>query len=224
MDGFSVTKAVYQFEGNPSVDKPVIFDNASICGNCKTPSKTAPASRILTSQFGSWDVIMEDPKGGRWLCEPCAWAYRSVPYRRSPAVVTVDGADDGAVSKVMWANRADLVQMLSRPIPSTMALSIPLSGKKIVLPTARWGMVATDTRVMRWTSRNHHQLQAALELRALGAGESALAEPSPPYFLLDKTELDQHARIKFLWDVLRPVREDKTMLPLFQNLSRKDKK
>lgn len=223
MVGISVTKAVYQFEGNPSVDKPVMFDHAAVCGNCETASLTAPASKILTSQFGSWDAIIEDPKGGRWLCDSCAWAYRSVPYRRAAAIVTLSEAGEGMGGKVEWATKADLVQALSRPIPSNMAISIPLSGKKIVLPTARWGMVATDARLLRWSPRNHRQLKAALELRALGTGEVALAEPSPPYYLLDKTDTGDHPRIKMLWDALKPVRDDKMMLPLIQNLSRKDK-
>lgn len=122
-----------------------------------------------------------------------------------------------------WATKADLVAALSHAIPSTVALSIPLSGKKIVLPSAQWGRIATDTRVIQWRPRNHHQLQAAIELRSMGLGEAALADPSPPYYLLDKTTPAQHARIKHLWAVLGAVREDKTMLPFIQNLSRKDK-
>lgn len=125
---------------------------------------------------------------------------------------------------VRTANKADLVEALSRPTPSHMAIVIPLSGKKLVLPTARWGMVATDTKVFRWSARNYRQLQAALELRGMGVGEPALADSSPPYYLLDKTSPDQHPRIKELWDVLAPVRDDKTMLPFIQNVSRKDKK
>lgn len=224
MIGVSVTKAVYQFEGNPSVDKPVTFDHESVCGNCEKPSLTAPAGKVLTSQFGSWDAIIEAPQGGRWLCDACAWAYRAVAYRRAPAIITSEEAGSGLGGRVRWATKADLVDALSQPTPSNMALSIPLSGKKMVLPAARWGMVATDTKRFRWSPRNHRQLQAALELRGLGLGEPALAGPSPPYYLLDKTDPAQHPRIKELWDVLRPVRDDKTMLPFIQNVSRKDKK
>lgn len=223
MSGVSVTKAVYQFEGNPSVDKPVTFDHEAVCGNCERRSKTARASKVLSSQFGSWDAIIETPTGGRWLCTPCAWAYRSVPYRRTPAIITLEDEENG-MGRVEWASKADLVEALSRPISSRMALSIPLSGKKMVLPTARWGMVATDTRMIQWSPRNHRQLRAALELRGLGVGEPALADPSPPYYLLDKTDPVDHPRIKELWAVLQPVRDDKTMLPFIQNVSRKDKK
>lgn len=222
MIGVPVTKAVYQFEGNPPVDKPVIFDHEAVCGNCESPSLTAPAGKVLTSQFGSWDAIIQSPAGGRWLCAPCAWAYRSVPYRRTPSIITLGG--EKGVGGVRWASRADLVDILSRPTTSRTALSIPLSGKKMVLPMARWGMVATDTRVFRWSPRNHRQLRAALELRGLGLGETALADSSPPYYLLDKTDTAKHPRIKELWGVLRPVRDDKTMLPFIQNVSRKDKK
>lgn len=224
MIGVSVTKAVYQFEGNPSIDKPVMFDHEAVCGNCDTPSRTAPARKVLTPQFGSWDSIVETPTGGRWLCAPCAWAYRATPYRRAPAIITLEEDGKEVGGRVRWASKADLVQVLSRPIPSHMALSIPLSGKKMVLPVARWGMVSTDTKVFRWSARNHRQLQAALELRGMGVGEPALADPSPPYYLLDKTNPDLHPRIKELWASLKPVRDDKTMLPFIQNVSRKDKK
>lgn len=224
MVGVSVTKAVYQFEGKPSVDKPVTFEHEAVCGNCERQSLTAPAKKVLTSQFGSWDSIIESPAGGRWLCSACAWAYRSVPYRRTPSIITLEETGNGVSGKVEWASKADLVQALSQPTPSNVALSIPLSGKKMILPVARWGMVATDTKVFRWSPRNHRQLQAALELRRMGTGEPALADPSPPYYLFDKTDPAEHSRIRELWAVLKPVRDDKTMLPFIQNVSRKDKK
>lgn len=227
MVGISVTEAVYQLERNPPVDKPVTFDHEAVCGNCSRFTETAPAGKVLTPQFGSWDTITEATTGGRWLCQPCAWAYRAVPYRRAPTIVTcgTSGEEDGKGlgARVEWATNADLLDALDHPTDSRTALVIPLSGKKIVLPKAQWGMVATDTKVFRWSPRNRRQLRAAAELRAMKVGEASLAEDSPPFYLLDKTDPTEHARIKELWAVLAPVRADKTMLPFIQKITRKDK-
>ena len=124
---------------------------------------------------------------------------------------------------VEWVTRSELIEVLSKPIPPHVAVSFPVSGKKAILPTARWGAVATDAHVIDWSARNFRQVKTALVLREMGVGEPALAEDSPPYYLLSKTDPSQHAEIKRLWRILEPARKDKTMLPFIQKISRKDK-
>lgn len=119
--------------------------------------------------------------------------------------------------------RAGLVSALSGPVGTDVAICVPLSGKKVVLPTAQWGKVASDARVISWTPRHLRQLRAAVALREMGVGEPDLADDAPPFYLLSRTDPSEHAEITRMWRVLDPLRSDKTLLPLFLHLSRKDK-
>lgn len=222
MTGLSVTAAVYQHEGKPSVDKPVTFDSDALCGTCRERAQTAPAHLILTSQFGSWDAIIVDPKtGARWLCAACAWAWRAVKYRQKATIVRL--SEDGDVS-VEHPPLTGLLDALDGPIPLNVAISVPLSKKKAVLPTARWGQVAFDTMRTTWTPRMLRQLRAARHLRARGVAEPDLLADSPPGYLLAKVDTpEEHDLVVRLWRALDPVRHDKTFMPLLLTLSRKDK-
>ena len=224
MIGLSVTEAVYQHEGKPPVDKPVVFDREVLCGTCRKALPGAPANRILTSQFGSWDAVVPDPVSGtRWLCAPCAWAWRATAYRRRATIIRKSEGAKGAEVAVAHPNRAELVEALTGPIQADVAICVPLSGKKAVLPTAQWGRLASDATTLLWTSRDLRYLRSILRLRNLGTGEADLREPSPPYYLLAKTDPCLHEDIARLWEFLQPIRENKVLFPLFLHLSRKDK-
>lgn len=216
MAGCTVTEAVYQYAGEPPLDKPVSFTLGCRCGACRQHLPTAPASRILTSQFGSWEGIAVDPTDGtRRLCAPCAHAYRGVGYRHHPAIVTP--------STLTVPSQDQLSRVLAAPIASDTAVIVPLSGKKLLLPQGRWGYLTTDTGTLAWTSRHRSQLDAALQLRALGAPESSLREPSPPFVLFTTHPPETHEHIRQLWRLLASVRASKALLPLFKVLSRKEK-
>ena len=212
----SVTQAVYQCAGKPALDKPVNFEGDSRCGACLHHSPTAPASRILTSQFGSWDSISSDPHDGtRRLCAACAHAYRVPSYRWHPAIITPKG--------MTTPGHADLIDILSKPLPGDVAVVVPVSGKKLLVPLARWGYLTTDTQTFTWTARHKRLLKTVIELREFGTPEGAFVEASPPFVLFTSLPPHQHDHVRDLWRILAPLRADKALLPMFVKLSRKDK-
>lgn len=210
----TVTEAVYQAEGNPAFDKPVPFSEIHLCGNCRRRRSTAPAKKVLTSQFGSWGDIQQDSTGGRWLCLPCAWTYRSPDLRRRSTVVHLDGT----------MNRPGipaLREILSAPIPADVAVIVPLSGKRIVAPRARWGQVVFDAGALQWRPRHKRLMHHATRLRELGFTETDLKADSPNHAVLTSLPVETHAEVRSMWREMHPLRDDKSLFPLFLLLSRK---
>lgn len=210
----SVTEALYQARGCPPLDKPVVFETQRTCGNCQRLRDTAPAKRVLTSQFGSWGDIIQDPKGGRWLCLPCASTYRATDVRRRTSIIRQHGS-------LECADLGTLRAMLSNPIPADVAVVVPLSGKRLIAPRAQWGTVITDTCLLKWSSRHKRLMDHAVTLREMGFTETGLRAPSPPFVVLSGLPVDQHAQVRSMWRDLKTVREDKTLLPFYLFLSRK---
>lgn len=212
----SVTEALYQALGKPELAKPLVFEEDRLCGNCRQRTAAAPASKALTSRFGSWEDIAVDPGGDRWLCRPCIWAYTSTDLRRKPSTITTDSVG-GTTS------HHQVRTLLRGPLPTNTAVIMPIGGKRIVAPRARWGQVVTDAGCITWASRHAKALAAMLELRAFGFGEKSLAEPSPLFHVLASVDVSHHQRIYDLWAQLRPVREDKTLCAAFLKMSRDDR-
>lgn len=213
----TVTEAVYQAVGKPAVDKPVIFEDPGFCGNCHTTAPAAPAHKILTGQFGSWDHIIADAHGRRWLCAPCAWAFRAADYRRQNTLITTSGA-------LSHPTAPELQDILQRPISADTAIIVPTSMKKIVLPRARWGTLAHDAGTITWTPRHRRILNAAKRLRALGCTEADLQSPSVPFRILIDADPMTRTEVPELWRTMAPARTDRTYMPLVLTLTRKAKK
>lgn len=217
MNSPTVTEALYQSHGNPQLDKPVSFDAVHLCGNCQRRRSAAPAGKILTAQFGSWQDVAVDPTGGRWLCLPCAWSYRAADLRRMTTEVSVEGASERL-------DTAALRERLSKPLSPNHALIVPLGGKKIVAPRAQWGMLASDHAVLAWSARHSRTLKTIMHLRELGFNEAGLSEPSPPYVVMVALDYAIHDEVKRLWSEVAWVREDKILKPLMWFASRDTKR
>lgn len=215
-NGTSLSYALYQAAGEPGISKPVSFDKERHCGNCRQTTLCALAKKVLTSQFGSWGDVATDPRGGRWLCLPCAWAYRNIDLRRKPTLM-----EGTSLSHPTVASLRDTV--LCKQIPATTALVIPVSGKRVVLPRAQWGKVTFDGGAVEWTRRDYTILRTATILREQGVGERELLEPSPPIRLLLSADPATHDDLFAQWQTLDTLRNDKVRAPLFLTLSRKEK-
>ena len=137
-----------------------------------------------------------NPAGTR-LCRVCAWAYRDERVRRHPMVICrrpgearlVDGA--GA--------RAEL----RRALPEDMALTVPRTGRKHLLPSAMWGRIFFDDVAIPWNTADAHRLRAVEHLRAAGASEADLRRPSPPWPLL-RSAGGAHMQVLSTWPLLDP--------------------
>lgn len=208
----TVTEAVYQSEGKPALTKKVDFHPGRQCGVCRQRRTCAAADAVLTWKFGSWDDVLPDSTGRRWLCAACAHAFRAAPYRRQISLVQRDANRAGVVS---WPTRQEVRDVLSRSLSPDAALVVPIGGKRVVLPRARWGQVATDATVFVWQARHQLLMRAGAALLALGVPTSALGAESPPFNLLcgrDGESLLRH------WREFAPARTDKVMLPLYQRI------
>ena len=211
-----VSEALYHAKGNPPLDKPVTFGGPHLCGSCRRITDTAPAGKVLTSQFGSWDDVVQDPEGGRWLCLPCASVYRDPTYRRRTHVVKMDGT-------VKHLETTTLREYLRAPIPPDVSLIVPLSGKRIIAPRAKWGSLTTDTGTVHWMAAHKRAMEAGIALREWGFPESSLREGSPPHGIIMKMPFSEHGKVRETWRVFDFARNDKIILPLMLFLSRKSK-
>lgn len=208
-----VTEALYRAEGKPVLDKAGEPREGLSCGNCRARTTVVSAGSVLTSRFGSWDDIIVGAEGERFLCLPCAWTYRSVPLRRSVTLVTTGPS-------LARPTGAQVRTLLQGPLPADVALIVPLSGKRIVAPRARWGQVAVDTGPFTWSASHARLLRLAVRLRGWGFGEKAMAESAPPFEILSRIRLDAHDDIRGAWREFEPARADKTMLGCYLRLSR----
>lgn len=212
--GIPVTEAVYQSEGKPPLTKKATFHAGKRCGNCLQEGDGARAAEVLTASFGSWEDVRVSGDGTRWLCRACAWSYRATDYRR--AIILVKGGTAPEATPLTWAS---WVSMLRGPIPGDQCLVVPVGGKRVVLPRAQWGQIATDAGPVRWTSRHAKVLSSGLNLLALGVGKSDLPLAGPPYSVVRATADTADAqRIYTLWRAFDPARNDKVMRPFYLRL------
>ena len=146
------------------------------CGSCGHRGRGAPAHRVLSWSFSTWDAIRPTDAGTRWLCEGCAWAYRNTHAKRHPYTIT--WAATGTTTHHTPA--AALAYLRNPTIPGNVAIAYPVGGRRIPLPTAAWGHVAYDGVRTRWGRPAATAIRAALALRECGLNERSLAEPDGP--------------------------------------------
>lgn len=186
------------------------------CGACGTNTDCVPAKAALSHNFSTWEDIRPDGPS-RWLCGPCAWAYKTRPALNTPLVVTAHPTP--AATRPQYSV---IRSILSRPIPADTSLIVPVAGKRTLAPLARWGMLTFDNGTIPWT-KNHATLLAAMTtLRDLGAHERSLPLMSAPSAMLAAHDPHEHPRIRALWRSLDPARQDSVLLGLLARLSRRD--
>jgi hypothetical protein len=211
-----VSIAVYDAAGSPRPHNELSY-SAGLCGMCGPVEFSAPAKDVVSKNFGSWAEIAVDPdRNGRFLCAPCAWALKATDLRYKTSIVTSDPT-------LSHPSQADLQQVLLRgPLPSTTAVMVPVSGKKAIILSAKWGMVASDFGGLYWQASHSAALKNLLRLRALGFRESGFVEPFPPMVTLMGLPKAERMEAQQLWQALATVRQDRTFLPLVTKISRSD--
>lgn len=210
LESLAVTAVVYQVEGKPPLTKSVAFTQRHRCGNCTQYADCAPAADVLTWKFGSWDDLDADGER-RWLCQACAHAYRAADYRHKISLI------DRESRTVRWPGPTELAELLDGPVPDSTALVVPVGGKRVVLPRARWGKIATDSSVFTWRPAHRKQLQIGTQLLDLGVPKGMLARPMPPP-AMTREGGQRGADVLRLWHAFAPAREDKVMMPVYLRL------
>lgn len=124
---------------------------------------------------------------------------------------------------LVYPRQSDLQSMLLRGyVPGDTAVLVPVTGKKAIVLSARWGVVATDAGTVDWQRSHASALGSVLQLRAMGFREGGFVEPLPPWPVLKGLGPTDRKEAQRLWQVLAPAREDRALLPLLMRISRSD--
>ncbi|WP_286347304.1 hypothetical protein [Frondihabitans sucicola] len=127
---------------------------------------------------------------------------------------------DGTLSRPSFA---ELRTLLSERIPADLAVTLPIEGRKAVMADARWGAVATDSGSLPWTAAHRRALASVVELTSYGFTEGLLSYDAPPFGVLSKVSVRDHARVRELWNSLGRWRPDVAAWPTLVRLARRDK-
>lgn len=180
----------------------------SVCGEVK---ETLPAGALMGMTFGSWQELSKHTTTSR-LCKACAWAFKDKRLLRSPVWITRD-----TVEFLDWAELG--IRLTSEEVTSQVAVVAPHGGRKIVAPYARWGYVAADNGALQWAPAYRKALAVCHQLHKVGVRGSLLSLDSPPSQQVMAVEEPKQRVVYEMWEYLRFVREDKTLLGLFTKLS-----
>lgn len=182
--------------GQPAVDLAAV-DVDGECARCGARREVVAAAQVVSRGFtgrSEWAL----PAGGQ-LCRGCAWAFRD-PRARRPMVV------DRASRRAEFLQGTGLRQVLASPICEQVAVTVPRTGRKHLLPSATWGRIFVDEVAIPWSGRDAARLEILEQLRRLGASETDLRAPVPPWPLLAEAGRDR-AQILTAWHELAPWRE-----------------
>lgn len=148
-----------------------------------------------------------DPRGSG-LCPACAWGYRTVELRRQMLLV------DRAHTAVAVLEPAQLYELLSAPVDlrADQAVSLPLAGRKHVLPAAQWGRVCVDGTPIPWTAQDADRLTRVAALRAAGVAAVRLTEDAPPWPVVRSADPAGRVEILEHWQALQPWRRRRLWL------------
>jgi hypothetical protein len=165
------------------------------CGRCQNLERLTAFKDIISHNFTGWGAVDPSALG---LCDPCAWGYRDPMMRIMPTIIHRDG-------RAIIATQEQLRFILSMSFPPDVAVSVPYSGSKHILPSAQWGMVVSDDGPLSWRSTEAGLTDIVSALRTLNINESELMEPAPPaeaVFTLS-TDTDKMIELLDLWAKLR---------------------
>lgn len=186
-----------------------IDGQCSVCGEEDT--SVIEAGAFLGSTFGSWQELSRFNTISM-LCKPCLWSFKDKRLLRSPIWVDQDSAE-----MLSWEEVGK--KLLREDIDAKISVILPYGGRKIVAPYAQYGYVATDNGVLKWTPKYKKALAVCYQLHKVGIRGSLLSSPRVPFQQLSRCTEDKQKIIHDMWNYLRFIREDKTLLGLFVKLS-----
>lgn len=164
------------------------------CGRCGQHGPTVSSARIVSEKFAGIDAW---PFGSRRLCIPCAWAFSRQPATQPALLITTDSV----TSYINGAALADV--LIAGELPATHAVVLPTARRRHILPTARWGHLATDGLVVRWDAGAVSKLANLAWLRTtVGATWPQLSRSAPPPRLLATQPPEHSSRIITAWSLL----------------------
>lgn len=170
------------------------------CARCDEARGLVDVRQILSRSFTARDSWLHP--GGPGLCSACSWAYRELRLRRLPHIVQQTPLTLTALTP------ATLSQALARQVSARAAITVPRSGRKHLLPGARWGLILLDDIAVPWKAADATHLDLVHDLRALGANDDDLRQPAPPWPLL-RTAGPDRGHLLATWTHLRRWRQQR---------------
>jgi hypothetical protein len=206
--GDGASRAAWLAAGSPG---PAGTDGRCSC--CGTAGPALAARDVLSANFGDWDRMPWRSTGQ--LCPACAWVFGTRAWRLYAHVVTARPALDRVAPSRLYALLA------AGPLPPTVAVSVPVGGKRHVAPWMAWGQIVSDHGPVTWAAADAGRLAHLRVLRGRGYGETVLTLPAPPWPLLrrDPDRADTMAR----WPEIDAWRAYPPALDVALRATRKDK-
>ena len=176
------------------------------CARCLTVAALVPAGKVVSNKFtGATDRL--DPRGCG-LCPPCTWGYRTLELRRQVLLVDLVSGDLGRLTP------EQLYALLSaqEPLAAHLAVSLPLMGRKHVLPAAQWGRVCVDGTTIPWSGQDAGRLARVAALRSAGVAAARLTEGAPPWSAVRSATPAGRVEVLEHWQALEPWRRRRLWL------------
>jgi hypothetical protein len=201
-----VLTAAWIGSGAPVTDRATAGLGA--CARCGTAGDLVPARSVISRSFTGFDGWLSP--AGPGLCRVCSWGYATAGLRAGAHLITRTPATVQALTR----DQAGAV--LTSPLAADRALVVPLRpGRKHVLPDAVWGRVSVDDAHLPWGEHDAALLQLVIDLRGKGFGSRMLAEPAPPYPVLQTLPRGCWRPVLQAWEQLASWRApDSPWLPL----------
>lgn len=146
-----------------------VLPDDGVCGCCGRTSAVVALRDTVSANFTGWDELSRDADA---VCLACAWAFTEPTVRTRPVLVDAGGAG--------LADWGQVAAVLASPLGPAQALTVPLRGRKHLLPTAPWGAVSSDGGVFTWWAREARLFVAVRDLTAAGVGEDVLLSGAVP--------------------------------------------
>lgn len=203
---------LWHASGKPTPDAAP-RDRAGRCARCGAFDEAASRVKaVVSDKFTGWESYTRhaDPL---W-CTACAWGHTDSMLRTQPWRI--------GAGRTIKATRTLLAEELTRPVPPLVAILVPVSRHKHLLPDARWGVVTTDDRHLVWEHEEAALFKTVQWLRGLGFNEAALTERTPRFEVLTRCDGPTMALILTRWATLAPWRQDPAYLSVASLGSRPD--
>lgn len=185
----------------------VELDSPARCVRCLQEDiiHAVPLDKVASNKFTDWDKLLSTSKSAH-LCASCAWAYADLSNRLTRMVITPDHA---YLLETLEASN----YLFDPKNWNGISVVIPVSGKKHVLPYARWGVISHDSGELPLTDALLNMVSAVWYLRSMGTSENAIK--SREMVLLSGAD---PIRLLTAWRTIEDL--DETLIPMTLTMAR----
>ena len=141
------------------------------CDICHTQGPVRLLHRIVSENFTDWDTL---PRGTRYACDTCCWGYLTPDLRTKCYLINKND------STILPLTKAETRPHLITALPAHIALTVPLSGRKHLLPQAQWGYLSSDNGTILWDKEAAELMLDFCILREAGVTDEHLTGHTLP--------------------------------------------